>query len=660
MDRLYNSLTDLSGKIPQFWNKQNDGPEYQKNLTHLATPQILEIGNVLNAIVENIDWEESSIESLQRIKLETPRVVVVGTQSSGKSSVLNGILALDMLPIGRNMVTRTPLHLQLIQTDVEMAVEFGNYGDGQWQIEKRIKLTDSEPSMLEIETIREEIEKQTIKRAGKGMGISFKEIVIKFYSPYVPNLSLIDLPGLTMVACTDKGQPKDIKEQVRQLVAKYIQPEKSLILAVMSARTDLETDMALDLVKEYDPRGKRTIGVLTKVDLMNDETHIGDYLHNNVSVDLRTQYGYYAVRNRSTREMMTMTHKQGLENESEYFSKHPFYGQVDDNIKNRLGICNLGQSLSQILINHIRKSLPELLSNLRELQSQMETVIGDLGSSIPDEEDAKIAYLNNIINTFVKQYISSLEDRGSAINVGRRLRDNFIDFRKDLTNVNPFTQDGYNQKYYENVIRDCEGNHMSLFSLPIEAPEYCLRDTEKRPFLKLLTPASLCLQNVSIELRQLIDEIIRHQHLDRFPKFVEKLREILNIEIIDPSEENTKRKLQESVDAEEGYIWTHDVQFNNELKKTVASSNIANSELLRQIVEKYYVVVRQILEHTIPKTIMLFLVKNVENLVYPTLFKHSGNLLKVLHENPEEETKRQKYRKCLKALQLANQIFEKI
>lgn len=660
MDRLYKSLTDLSGRIPQYWNKDDD-VENQKNLTHLATPQILEIGNVLNAIVQNIDWEESAVKSLQKIKLETPRVVVVGTQSSGKSSVLNGILALDMLPIGRNMVTRTPLHLQLIQTTSdEMAVEFGNYDEGQWRTERKIKLTYPEPSIVEIENIREEIEKQTIKRAGKGMAISSKEIIVKFHSPNVPNLSLIDLPGLTMVACTDKGQPKDIKDQIRKLVSKYIQSEKSLILAVMSARTDMETDMALDLIKEYDPKGQRTIGVLTKVDLMNQESDICDYLYNNVSVDLRLKYGYFAVRNRSTSEMMTLTHREGVEKEKEYFRNHPAYGKLDDETQQRLGISNLGNSLSQILISNIRKSLPELLTNLRELQMNMEKVVKSMGVSIPNDEETKGAYLNGLMNEFVDQFINSLEKRGSNVNVGRKIRDILIQFRKELSEVNPFESSEYDSEYYINVIKNCEGNHMSLYSLPIEAPEYCLRDSEKQPFWKLLNPAMLCLQNVSLELRQLVDTLIESQHLERFPKLSIKLRDIVNNDVIDPADEITRIKLHELIEAEEGYIWTHNEQFNNDLKQLASKGNYNNTDLLSHIVSKYYVVIRDIAEHNIPKTIMLFLVRNVEKNLYNVLFKNNMELLELLNEKPEEEEKRQKYRKCLKALQLANQIFEKM
>ena len=115
-----------------------------------------------------------------------------------------------------------------------------------------------------------------------------------------------------MVACTDKGQPKDIKDKIRHLVGSYINHKNTIILAVMPARTDLEADIALDLIKQYDPKGIRTIGILTKVDLMNDNTDIVKYLENNVSKDLQLKYGYYAVRNRTPKEAKLNTIKESL------------------------------------------------------------------------------------------------------------------------------------------------------------------------------------------------------------------------------------------------------------------------------------------------------------------------------------------------------------
>ena len=258
--------------------------------TLIDNTQILRIGNTL-----------SGLFSEAQSPIKPPRIVVVGTQSAGKSSVLNNILEMELMPTGKQMVTRTPINLQLINSS-ESKTEFGNYQDGIWQSKVMIPLSQPDPTKEEICQIKEQIEKQTIEKAGNNKNITSHEIVIKVYSPKVPDLNLIDLPGLTMVACTDKGQPADIKDRIRRLVSSYIAQERTIILAVIAARVDLEADMALELIKHHDPEGERTVGVLTKVDLMNTDSHIGSYITQNISKDLQLKYGYFAVRNKALPE----------------------------------------------------------------------------------------------------------------------------------------------------------------------------------------------------------------------------------------------------------------------------------------------------------------------------------------------------------------------
>ena len=164
----------------------------------------------------------------------TPKIVVVGSQSSGKSSVLNGLMSMDILPTGSSMVIN-PLNIQLIQNK-EHYIEFGDYQNTGWKPKRKINLNNI-PTDNEINLIRNEIERRTLSLAGDTMGISEKEIHIKINSPNVPNLNLIDLPGLTMVAYTDKGQPEDIKIQIRNLIKKYIVSKKSLILGVFPSKS---------------------------------------------------------------------------------------------------------------------------------------------------------------------------------------------------------------------------------------------------------------------------------------------------------------------------------------------------------------------------------------------------------------------------------------
>lgn len=97
-------------------------------------------------------------------------------------------------------------------------------------------------------------------------GISPQPINLTIYSPNVVTLTLVDLPGLTKVPVGD--QPRDIERQIRAMINTYIERPGTIILAVTAANTDLANSDGLQLAREKDPHGERTIGVLTKVDLM--------------------------------------------------------------------------------------------------------------------------------------------------------------------------------------------------------------------------------------------------------------------------------------------------------------------------------------------------------------------------------------------------------
>lgn len=103
--------------------------------------------------------------------------------------------------------------------------------------------------------------------AGFNKGICPEPINLKIYSTTVVNLTLIDLPGITKVPVGD--QPEDIESQIHHLVLKYICNPNSIILAVVTANTDMATSESLKLSKDVDQDGRRTLAVVTKLDLMD-------------------------------------------------------------------------------------------------------------------------------------------------------------------------------------------------------------------------------------------------------------------------------------------------------------------------------------------------------------------------------------------------------
>ena len=228
-----------------------------------------------------------------RNSVELPQIVVVGSQSTGKSSVLESIVGRDFLPRGSGIVTRCPLVLQLRRLEnkkgkesIESLTEYGEF------LHKKGNLFYSYDEM------RREIEAQTNVIAGLNKNISHEPISLTIYSPHVVDLTLVDLPGMTKVPV--KGQPQDIEEQIRKLAYKFIAPANALILALTAANTDLANSDALKLAREVDPDGERTIGVVTKIDLMDEGTDALDLLQGNV---YPLKLGYFGVKCRSQKQI---------------------------------------------------------------------------------------------------------------------------------------------------------------------------------------------------------------------------------------------------------------------------------------------------------------------------------------------------------------------
>lgn len=169
--------------------------------------------------------------------------------------------------------------------------------------------------------IRDEIVRETETKVGRNAGISPIPINLRIYSPNVLTLTLVDLPGLTKVPVGD--QPKDIERQIRDMVLKYIGKPNAIILAVTSANQDLANSDGLKLAREVDPEGQRTIGVLTKVDLMDEGTDVVDILAGRV-IPLRL--GYVPVVNRGQRDIENKRPiTSALESEKNFFEGHKAY-----------------------------------------------------------------------------------------------------------------------------------------------------------------------------------------------------------------------------------------------------------------------------------------------------------------------------------------------
>lgn len=148
--------------------------------------------------------------------------------------------------------------------------------------------------------VRKKIDEVTDKVAGTSKNIVDKPIVLHVYSPTCPDMSLIDLPGITRIPLKDSDQPINIEEITKRMALKYVTDTRTIILCVIPSNIDLTTSEALQMARGADPKGLRTIGVLTKIDIMDKGTNAKKALLGQ-EVDLRL--GFVGVKLRSQQDI---------------------------------------------------------------------------------------------------------------------------------------------------------------------------------------------------------------------------------------------------------------------------------------------------------------------------------------------------------------------
>lgn len=273
--------------------------------------------------------------------LTLPSIVVIGSQSSGKSSVLEAIVGHEFLPKGSNMVTRRPIELTLVNTPDAQA-EYGEFpalGLGKITDFSSIQRTLTELNLAVPDS----------------QCVSDEPIQLTISSPHVPDLSLIDLPGYIQVVGHD--QPVELKQKIADLCDKYIQAP-NVILAISAADVDLANSTALRSSRRVDPRGERTIGVVTKMDLV-DATR-GASILNDRKYPLRL--GYVGVVSRVPPPTTSLFKKGSAristaiaKNEDAFFSSHPLEFGSDAGVST--GTTTLRKKLMQVLEQTMAASL---------------------------------------------------------------------------------------------------------------------------------------------------------------------------------------------------------------------------------------------------------------------------------------------------------------
>ncbi|KAF6146076.1 hypothetical protein GIB67_033435 [Kingdonia uniflora] len=325
-----------------------------------------------------------------------PAIAVVGGQSSGKSSVLESIVGKDFLPRGSGIVTRRPLVLQLHKID-----EGREYAEFLHLPRKRF---------TDFVAVRKEISDETDRETGRSKQISTVPIHLSIFSPNVVNLTMIDLPGLTKVAVD--GQSDNIVQDIESMVRSYIEKPNSLILAVSPANQDLATSDAIKISREVDPNGERTIGVLTKIDLMDKGTDAVDILEGK---SYRLQFPWIGVVNRSQADInKSVDMIAARRREREYFASSADY----KHLSHRMGSEHLGKMLSKHLETVIKSRIPGIQSLINQSIAELESELNRLGRPIAADAGGKLYMIMEICRIFdqiLKEHLDGVRSGGDKV-----------------------------------------------------------------------------------------------------------------------------------------------------------------------------------------------------------------------------------------------------
>ncbi|KAG0480227.1 hypothetical protein HPP92_010825 [Vanilla planifolia] len=337
-------------------------------------------GNHSNALTSSYDDHiRPLLDAVDRLRhlrvmeegINLPTIVVVGDQSSGKSSVLESLAGIS-LPRGQGICTRVPLIMRL-QDDPSIS-------------DPVIYLEYKEKRVLTVESdIDAAINTATIELAGPGKAISNYPLTLVIRKKGVPDLTMVDLPGITRVPV--QGQPDNIYELIADIIKQYIKPQESIILNVLSASVDFSTCESIRMSQQVDRNGERTLAVVTKADKSPE-----GLLEKVTADDVNIGLGYICVRNRLKRE----TYEEARLAEAELFKSHPLLSSIDKSI---VGIPVLAQRLVQIQAQLIAKCLPDIVRKINAKLNRNVSELDDMPQNMRSMGDAMVAFMQILSRT---------------------------------------------------------------------------------------------------------------------------------------------------------------------------------------------------------------------------------------------------------------------
>lgn len=478
----------------------------------------------------------------RQCSLSPPVIKLVGSQSSGKSTTITNIIGYKILPVGENMVTRNPIYIRLHQieqgeTNIKLSYMNGSNLEEYYFIKFNENDENANKKQSDFRNKVTELVDIVTEAQTKGKyNISKTPIFIDVESTTVMNLSFTDLPGLIATAYIDKGQPRDLKIQIEELIKSELMQENVIALVMAKAGNDLAIDLGISIINDVKTQliqnskftSITSIGVLTKPDQLDGKS-LSD-INSIISGKMPGNSG----EELSKSEMMTegylsiYNYAKNKQDEEKFFMEK--FNQSDDIIKNkRYGIENLKQVLQNLLLNSIVNQMPFFEQTLRDLLKSEQTKYQQLGEEMQSDQD-KMRYSISIISELSRLIYESINSSGYRTSgVGGKIKMAEKEFCIKVTNLKPFSsgQNGIPDSYFENIINNFDDFGMGSNANISKILDQCIKDPVRDPVM-LIKPISDELSRtvseiLSLEINKILNTSPSVSSLQSYPAFKELL-----------------------------------------------------------------------------------------------------------------------------------------
>ncbi|XP_071736608.1 dynamin-related protein 4C-like [Rutidosis leptorrhynchoides] len=627
-------------------------------------PFVSSYNDKIRPILDAVDKLRSLNVTQEGISL--PTIVVVGDQSSGKSSVLESLAGIR-LPRGEGLCTRVPLVMRL-QHHEKVVPEFVlQYKEESVKIEKECGISEA-------------IDKATVEIAGNNKGIVNVPMTLVVKKNGVPNLTMVDLPGITRVAVGD--QPEDIYKQISAIIMEHIQPEESIILNVLNANNDFSTFESISMSQKVDKTGQRTLAVVTKCD-QSPNGLLEKVTTNDVNIGL----GYFCVRNRINDE----TYEEARIQERNLFECHPMLSKID---KSMVGIPVLADRLVQIQSVIISKCLPDIVKKVNDKLNASILELNKLPRNLTSVSDAMVAFMQ-IVGS-MKETLQKILIRGefddyendTQMHCNARLVEMLDEFSKELLSSDKFSENFLVEEL--KVLEEANGIRLPHF-LP-HSVFLCLLQRK----VNVVSDMPINFVNKVWAYLETICEKVLHDCCGNYPqmmpsmkkatknmmekmkaKFVERVVEMIEMEKVtdytcDPDYLASYDKLmsnrQKFMDSMRQYYSTTNVEGYGSINVSHLINVSANKrdqafDLKMRMTAYWKIVMKRMVDWSALQ-LRFFIQKVVNNEIERELVNETmvngGGIKKMLDEPPSVAKKRESLRKSICLLKESKEIIEQV